>query len=55
MKDFHQDRRSGKLLRICKFLQMFYQEFQLYSKTSQQTQGQERLEMERRIPESIQN
>ena len=53
MEDFHQDKRSRKLLRICKFLQMLYQELQSYGKTSQWTQEKERLDMGGRIPKGI--
>ena len=54
MEDSYQDKRSGKLFRICKFLQMVYQEFQLYGKTSQWTQRKKELEMGRRALENTQ-
>jgi len=49
----HQDKRSRGLLRVCKFLLTLYQEFQLYSETSQWTQIKERVEMGRWILEGI--
>ena len=45
MERIHQDKRSEKLFRVCKFLQTLYQELQLYSKISQQTQEQEEMEI----------
>ena len=53
MEDSYQDKRSGRLLRICKFILMLYKELQSYSKTSQWTQRKERMEMGRRIPKNI--
>ena len=53
MENAHQDKRSWKLLGICKLLQTVYQELESYSKASQQTQRKERPEMGRRTPESI--
>jgi len=35
MENFYQNKRSRKLLRICKSLLIFYQELQLYDITSQ--------------------
>jgi len=35
IKTTYQDKRSGKLLRVYKFLPIFYQELQFYGKTSQ--------------------
>jgi len=45
MENPYQDKRSRKLLRVCKLLLMIYQEFQPYSKISQQTQRKERMEI----------
>ena len=39
MENPYKNKRSRKLLRVHKLLLMLYQELQLYSKTSQQTQG----------------
>ena len=47
MENSYQDKGSRKLSRVCKFLQMIYQEFQSYSKTSQWPQRQEEVEMRR--------
>ena len=47
MEDSHQDKKSEKLLRIHKFTQILYQELHSYSKTSQQTQEKEEMEMGR--------
>ena len=33
MEDPHKDKRSKKLLGVCKFLLMVYQKFQSYNKT----------------------
>ena len=45
MEDPYQDKRSGKLLMVCKLLPDIYQELQLYSKTSQWTQRKEEIEI----------
>ena len=45
MKNPYQDKRSGKLLRVCKLLLTLYQEFQSHSKTSQWTQGKKGMEI----------
>ena len=54
MENTNQDKRSRKLLMVHEFLQMLYQEFQSYSKTSQWTQRKKRVEMERRTSKGIQ-
>ena len=54
MENTNQDKRSRKLLMVYEFLQMLYQEFQSYSKTSQWIQRKERVEMERRTSKGIQ-
>ena len=53
MENTHQDKKSRKLPGIHQFLQMVHKEFQLYGKTSQQTQRKKRVEMERRTTESF--
>ena len=47
MESSYQDKRSKKLLEVCKLLQDIYQELQLYGKTPQQTQRKEGIEMEK--------
>jgi len=54
MENTHHNKRSRNLLRVHKFLQTLYQKLQSYSKTSQQTQRKEEMEMGRRTLESIQ-
>ena len=53
MENPYQNKRSEKLLVVCKLLLIIYQEFQSYGETAQQTQGKERIEVERRIPKDI--
>ena len=53
MENPYQDKRSGKLLGVCKLLLMIHQEFQSYGKTSQWTQRKEEMEMGKRTSESI--
>jgi len=53
MENTYQDQRDEKLSRICKFLSVIYQEFQLYSKTSQWAQRKEGMELDRRISKGI--
>jgi len=54
VENLYQDKRSGKLLGICKLLPTIHQELQLYRKTSQQTQRKKEMEIGRRISNSIQ-
>ena len=48
-----QSQGDGKLPWICKFLPIIHPKLQPYCKTTEQTKGQEGLEMGRRTSESI--
>ena len=49
----YQDKESGKLLGVCKYLLAIHQELQPYSKISQWTQNKKWLEIRRRTSDSI--
>jgi len=53
VEDTNQGQGCGKLPWICKFLLTIHPKLQPYCKTTERTKGQERLEMGRRISESI--
>ena len=54
IEDLYQDKRSRKLLRICKLLPKIYQELESYGQISQWTQRKKRMEIGKRISRSIQ-
>ena len=54
MEGSYQDKESGKLSRICKFLQKIYSELQSYGETLKQTKKKEGIVMDRKTLKSIQ-
>ena len=54
MENTNRNQRSGKLLRICKFLLDVHSKLQSYSKTIEQPKRKEEMKMERRTLTSFQ-
>ena len=54
MENTNKNQRSGKLLKICKFLSEVHSELQLYSEAIKWSKRKEEIEIGRRISTSFQ-